>query len=246
MAHGPGLSAGVIEIRCRHGVFGQVLFIRQQGMQPWADLETAFGQHDSGLEQGGPGHLAVRAVGHFQHAQGAGHTDRTASHHAVMEGHGFAVGIEEKFFVSAGGRSLAAVVGFDGLAVGVQQECPTANAAGLGLHQGEHHLHGDGRIDGRAPGLEYLVTGIGRQRVGGCHSKLGCGPAGLFGIARSAFGLCGHGVVQCGGAGAACKPGGCGQQADTGRGDAVGHGNLQGSRRSNHGKRPCTVVPGRP
>ena len=135
-------------------------------------------------------------VRHLQHAHGAGHADRAAAHHAVVELHGFAVGAEKEFFVRSGGGSLAAVVGLHGFAGAVQQEGAAADAARLRLHQGQHHLHGNGCVDGRTPGLEDLVARIRGQRVGGGHGKFLGGPAGLFGVAGRAFGLGGHGVGE--------------------------------------------------
>ena len=62
--------------------------------------------------------------------------------------HGLAVRTEEELLVHAGRGRLATVESLHVLAIEMQQERSTTNAAGLRFHQGQHHLHGDGRIDG--------------------------------------------------------------------------------------------------
>jgi hypothetical protein len=54
----------------------------------------------------------------------------------------------------------------------VQQEGAAADAAGLRLHQRQHHLHGNGGVHRRAAGLEHLVARVRGQRVGGSHREL--------------------------------------------------------------------------
>ena len=71
----------------------------------------------------------------------------------------------------------------------MQQERAAADAAGLRLHQRQHHLHGDRGVDRRAAGLEHLVAGVGGQRVGRRDRELASRPAGLVGVARRALGL---------------------------------------------------------
>ena len=188
-AHGHGIAVGLVEIGGSGGVFLQVLLGLGQGVEAGADLEAVFGQVDGRLEQGRPWQLAVLLVGHFQHAQRAGGAYRAATHHGVVELHGFAVCADKELFVSGGGRGLAAVEGLHVLAVVVHQESAAANAAGLRLHQRQHHLHGNRRVDGRATRLEHLVTRVGSQRVGGSHGKFAGGPAGLGGVAGRALGL---------------------------------------------------------
>jgi len=51
----------------------------------------------------------------------------------------------------------------------MQQKGPTADAAGLGLHQRQHRLNGDGGINRRAAGLQHLGTRFGGQGVGRGH-----------------------------------------------------------------------------
>ena len=65
----------------------------------------------------------------------------------------------------------------------------------------------NGCVDGRTPGLEDLVARVGGQRVGSGHCELLGGPAGFFGVAGRAFGLCGHGVGELGGSAGAARQG---------------------------------------
>lgn len=73
----------------------------------------------------------------------------------------------------------------------MRQEGAAANAARLRLDQRQHHLHRNGRVDGRAARLEHLVARVGGQRVGRGHGKLLGGPTLVFGGARRALGLVG-------------------------------------------------------
>jgi hypothetical protein len=59
----------------------------------------------------------------------------------------------------------------------VQQKGTASNAAGLGLNQGQHHLHGNGGINGATASAQYLVTRVSRQGVGGGNSKFLVRPA---------------------------------------------------------------------
>jgi hypothetical protein len=70
----------------------------------------------------------------------------------------------------------------------VHQEGAAADAGRLRLDQGQHHLHGDRRVDRRAALLEHLVSGIDRQRIGGRDHVLARRPAGLVGIPGGDFG----------------------------------------------------------
>jgi hypothetical protein len=52
----------------------------------------------------------------------------------------------------------------------VQQEGAAADARGLGLHQAEHHLHRDRRIERRAAALQHIVARARGERIrGGDH-----------------------------------------------------------------------------
>ena len=239
-AHVVRVAVGLEEIGGGHRVFFQVGVALDQRVQARADLEAALGQLDGRLEQRGPGQLAVLAVRHLQHAHGAGHADRAATHHAVVEGQGLAAGVEEEFFVGSGRGRLAPVIGLYLAAAGVQQEGAAADAAGLRLDQRQHHLHRDGRVHRRAAGLEHLVARVGGQRVGGGHGELRGGPARLLGVARGGLGLAGRGVVERWCAGAASERGGQGQRTQAGGMQSV-HGRLS-QRMAAHGSPAAKVV----
>jgi len=49
----------------------------------------------------------------------------------------------------------------------MHEEGTAADARGLRLDQGQHHLGVDGRVDGGTPGSQHLAAGLGGQRVGG-------------------------------------------------------------------------------
>ncbi|MPM84375.1 hypothetical protein SDC9_131446 [bioreactor metagenome] len=102
----------------------------------------------------------------------------------------------------------------------MQQKRAAADAARLRLHQRQHHLHRNRRIDGTAARLEHDVARLGGQRIGGSHGELRGRPTRLFGIARGAFGLIGgrgelEGLRACGGAGGGA---GTGTQQQAGSG----------------------------
>ena len=162
---------------------------------------------------------------HLEHAHRAGRADRAATDHAVVKRHGLAVGTDEEVFVGRCRRGFAAIKGFDFASVGMQEKSAAANAARLRLDQRQHHLHGNGRINGRAAGLESLVARFGGQWVGRRNGEFGGRPAGLGGKTTRAFGLLHDGA----GAGRAGRRslwrrmgGGCigagGQQAANGNG----------------------------
>ena len=196
MAHGPGFAGGVVEVGGGHGVFGQEFVVGQQGVEPRADLEAALGQLDGGLEQLRPCQLAMLAVCQLQHAHRARNAHRAAAHDGVVEGQGLAVRADEELVGDGSGCCFAPVIGFHAGTRSMQQEGAAANAARLRLDQRQHHLHRNGRVDGRAARLEHLVARVGGQRVGRGHGKLFSGPARFFGGARRALGLAGHGVGQ--------------------------------------------------
>lgn len=148
-------------------------------MQPGADGEALVGQRDGGLEQARPGQLAVLAVGLREHRHRAGGAHRAAAGHGHHEGQGLALFVEEELLVGPGGRGLAAIEGLDAAPVVVQQEGTAADAAGLRLHQREHHLHGDGRVHRAAAGAQDARAGLSGQRVGRRHGLAREGPARL-------------------------------------------------------------------
>ena len=119
-------------------------------------------------------------VGQLQHAHGAGHPHRETAGGGLHEGHRLALLVEEELAVDGGRRGLAAVIGGHLVTVVVHQKGAAADPAGLGLHQGQHHLHGHRGVDGAAAGPQHLVAGVGGQRVGGGHREALRGPAGLL------------------------------------------------------------------
>jgi hypothetical protein len=180
----------------------------------------------------------VLAVRHLQHAHGAGHAHRAATHHAVVEGQGLPLA-SRKSFSSAAAGAVSPVIGLYLAAAGVQQEGAAADAAGLRLDQRQHHLHRDGRVHRRAACLEHLVARVGGQRVGGGHGELrASSPA--FGVARGGLGLAGRGVVERWCAGAASERGGQGQRTQAGGMQSV-HGRLS-QRMAAHGSPAAKVV----
>jgi hypothetical protein len=169
VADGLRLAVGAVEVgrRLRVGLQGGVR--GQQAVQPRADRKAALGQRDGGLEQARPGQPAVPAVCLLEHAHHAGHTDRATADRSLPQRHGLAVGAQEQAFVGLAWRRLAAVPGLHVPAVPVQQEGAAADAAGLRLDQGQHHLHRHRRIQRTATGHKDLPAGLGGQRVGGRH-----------------------------------------------------------------------------
>ena len=141
MAHRPGLALGIVKI----GGGGGVLFERglglEQGVQPGADGKAGLGQGNGGLKQPRPRQAAVLLVGQVQHAQHTGCAHRAAAHHTGHERHGFAVGLQKELVGGGGRRGFAPIKRLGALAVEVHQKRATANAAGLRLHQRQHHLH---------------------------------------------------------------------------------------------------------
>ena len=230
MAHGPGLAGGVVEVFRGHRVLDQVFLVGQHGGEARADLKALFGQLDGGLDELRPRQAAVCPVRLLQHAHRAWHADRAAADHAVVEGHGLAVGADEQLFGGGGGRGLAAVPGHQLAPAAVQQKGAAADAAGLRFDQAQHHLHRHRRVDGVAARLQHLVAGVGGQRVGGGDGEFFGGPAGLVGPARSALGRDRRGrrrrVAEVAAAGATGQQGGGGQGTE---GEQAGRGHGHGA-----------------
>ena len=201
MAHGPGLTLRVVEIAGGQWVLFQVRVGLQQGVQAGADLETLLGQGDGRLQQARPRQAAVLAVRGFEHAHGTRHTHRAAAEHRLVEGQGLAVFGQKLVGTRTRRGGFAPIVGRDLPAVKVQQEGAAPNAAGLRLHQPQHHLHRNGRVEGGAARAQDLVSGIGGQRVGRRHRLVCIGPARLVGAAAGGLRLLGHAVVPWAGGG---------------------------------------------
>ena len=183
-------AVGPIEVGRGHRVGLERGLGRQQGVQARADGEALLGQGDGVLEQAGPGQPAVLPVGFGQHGHGARHANRAAGGHRLHEGQRFAIVAQPELRRGTGRSGFTAIEGLHTATVEVQQEGPAADAARLRLHQGQHHLHGDGGIHRAAPGLQDGQAGLRRQRVGGGHRLLAEGPTGLGLDRRCGFGLC--------------------------------------------------------
>ncbi|MNM86309.1 hypothetical protein D3C81_984560 [compost metagenome] len=108
-------------------------------------------------------------VRHFQGAQHPWYAYRAPADLRCPERHRGAVRLQKQRWRHCGRRGLAAVECLYPFAVPVQDERPTANAAGLRLDQGEYHLHGNCRIDGAAAGAQHRTPGFTGQRVGSRH-----------------------------------------------------------------------------
>jgi hypothetical protein len=180
VAHRPRLAIGAIEVGRGIGLAAQRLLRLQLRMQPRADREALFREADRRLEHLRPRQLAVALVRQLEHAHRPGYADGAPAHHRLVERHRFAIGLQEELLVGRGRRGLAAVEGVDVLAIPMQQERATADAARLRLDQREHHLHRDRRIDCRAARVQRAVTGLGGQRVGCSHCKTLCQAAGAI------------------------------------------------------------------
>ncbi len=171
-----GAAVGLIEVGPRIRVFCKIGILGQQRGQPRAYHESLLREGDGGLEQAGPGQLAVTLVGQRQCPHRAGGAHRAPAHHAVVEGHRLAI-LHEQLIGGGGGGRLATIHGGYLFAVPHQHEGATADAGGLRLHQGQHQLHRDGGIHRTAAGLDHLVARLHRQRVGGSHHEVVTLPA---------------------------------------------------------------------
>ena len=116
-------------------------------------------------------------VRHLEQRDGTGHADRQSRGDGLAKRQRLAVGAEEH-----GGRrprrcGLAAVVDGDRVAraVVIEEEPAAADARSLRLGHAQHHLHGNGGIDGRAATAEDFETGLDRERMSGGHHLLRLG-----------------------------------------------------------------------
>jgi hypothetical protein len=189
MAHGVGLAIRPVEVGGGDRVLLQRGLGQQERVQARADREALLGKRDGGLEQPRPRQLAVLAVRQCQHRQRAGHADRAAARHRVHESQRLALCAEEQAFIGPGGGGLATVEGLQAPAVVVQQEGTAADAAGLRLHQREHHLHRDRGVHRAAAGAQDPRARFGRQRIGRGDGLALEGPARFGREAGGGFGL---------------------------------------------------------
>ena len=84
------------------------------------------------------------------------------------------------------------------LAVVVQQKSTSADATGLRLYQGQHHLHRNRRVHCCAACLQHLVTRITGQRVGRGHAALFEVPTRFGLVAAGGLGQIGDAVIELG------------------------------------------------
>ena len=182
------IAISLIEISPGRRILAQIGIGFQQSVQAGADLEAILGQVDRWREQLRPRQPAMLAVGHLQHAQCAGHTHGAAAHGGLAERHRLAVSAQKQRGRRSHGRGLAAIKSVDLFAVEVQQERAAAKPAALRLHQAQDHLHGNGRVDRAAAGLDDLVARLRGQWIGRGHGKSGCRPTGFVGVAAGALG----------------------------------------------------------
>ena len=115
----------------------------------------------------------------------AGYADAQAGMHRALERHRLAVA-DEAVGRCRGRRGFAAIVGGDLPApcIPVQQEPAAAEAGGLRLDQVEDQLHGNGRVDRAAAGLQYLDAGVDGEWIGRRHHVAARPLQRLLGLAR--------------------------------------------------------------
>ena len=144
-------------------------------MQSRRDREALLRQLDRRLEQLRPRQAPMLPMHELQHAHRPGHADREPADDRLLELHGRAVRVQEHVGRRRGRRGLAAVIGRERLALAVEgeQEPAAADAGGLRLHQRQHHLHGDRRIDRIAALAQDVEPGLRRQRIGGNDHLVG-------------------------------------------------------------------------
>ena len=82
---------------------------------------------------------------------------------------GLAGAVKEHITVSRLGRRLPAVIGVDSAGLGgvMDQEGAAADARRLRFDQAQHHLGGDGGVDGAAPGAQHVQPRFGGQGMAG-------------------------------------------------------------------------------
>ena len=196
MAHGPRLAVALVEVRCRHRVLAQRSLLRQQAVQPLRDRKTFLRQIDGRCDQLGPRQASLLSMRHLQHAHHPWHAHGAATHHCLRQPHGLAVH-HEQIFGGFGRRGFTAIPGLHALAIVVQQKSPTAQAAGLRLHQRQHHLNGDGGVKCSAAFAQDAQPRLAGQRVRTGHGALGKFPTRLGPKATGCF-RCVHGPCRAG------------------------------------------------
>ncbi len=181
------LAVGRVEVRAGVGVGGEEFLVGEKSGQPRADGKPLVRESDGWREEPRPRQRAVERMSVREQADHAGGTDRTPPDDGLRRGHGYAITQEQRVGRRRGG-GLAPVQGGELTPIPVQQERTAADATRLRLHQREHHLDGDGRIDRAAASLEHLGAGVGGERIGGGDHPVRRGPAWLVGPAARPLG----------------------------------------------------------
>jgi hypothetical protein len=189
MPHGPRLAIVVVE-----RVAGHVGIVVQERVEPGAHRKAIPGQRDGRLEEGGPGESPMDPVGFGEHGDGPRSPHRQPARHRLLEGVGVPIRIQEETDIRRHRCRLPTIEGGDLGPVEVHEEGTTADPAGLGFDQGQHHLHGDGRVHRGPAGLQDLVPRVRRQGMRRRRRRLDELPARLLGVAGPDFRSVGDGV----------------------------------------------------
>ncbi len=147
------------------GVFGEGVGVVVEGVGlPLGDGEAVRGELDGGLEERGPGGVAVSGVGECEAADGSGNAGGAPAVDGVLGG--VALGVEVHVVRGLCGGGLAEV-DEGGASVGEadEHEAAAAEVAGEGMGDGEGEADSHGGIDGVATGFEDGDADVGRERL---------------------------------------------------------------------------------
>ena len=108
----------------------------------------------------------MRCIQHVDHGRRG---NRATTDHGIIKRHGLAIGSDEQIFCCACWRGFAAIVSGDAALVVVKQECAPTNTTGLRLYQAQHHLHGNGCIQGIATLLQNFQAGFCCHGISGSN-----------------------------------------------------------------------------
>ena len=114
-------------------------------------------------------------VGEFEHSQDTRRAHRAAAHYGLPEGQRRAVRIQEERRCGRGRGGLASVVADQPVRgrIVMEHEGAATDARGLRLHERQHQLHRDRRIDRAAARREHFDACRDRQRIGGSNHVAG-------------------------------------------------------------------------
>src|SRR5438045_3890733 len=148
-------------------------------MQLRRHAETFLSRDDGVLEELGPGEPAMPAVRELEHAQNAGHTDRSSAHRRFEEFERLSGVVEKPVCARRRWSGLAAVVAAQAAVLlrPVQKERAAADTGGLGLDQPKYHLHRDRSIERRAAALEHRIARIHCKGMSRGHYEVLCARA---------------------------------------------------------------------